>query len=149
MQSVDCRTAMLTRKDNKLTRTHCLEKIARRWDGGIRRELRRMAQFLWPDARLLGLVPIHSYRLRKQLELEMIVWWVERDIPPFDRYRCEAYRVELSLADPEQPTLVVRSGISAYPVIPMSVEGLKTTLVRASADTPLVIRREFDPALVP
>jgi len=140
---------MLTRTDTEMIQTPCLTKIARHWNAGIRHELRQFAQFLWPDARLLGLVHIHSYRLRKQLESETIVWWVERDIPPFDRYRCEAYRVELSLAGSDQPTLFVRSGISAYPVVPMSVEGLKTALVRAGADTPLVIQRQFGPAFDP
>ena len=149
MQSVDYRTAMLSIKDNESFRTHDLVRIASHWDNAITRELRRFAQYLWPNTRLLGLIPIHSYRLRKQLESETIVWWVERDIPPFDRYRCEAYRVELSLAGPDQPRLVVRSSISAYPVIPIGVESLKTALVRAGADTPLVIRRQFGPALDP
>jgi len=149
MQSVDLKAAMSTHEDTVSTQTHHLAEIAHRWDGGIRRELRRFAQHLWPDTHLLGLVPLHSFRLRKQLESETMVWWVERDIPPFDRYRCEAYRVELSLARLDQPRLAVRSGISAYPVDPMSEEGLKTALVRAGADIPLVIRRQFGPAQDP
>jgi hypothetical protein len=149
MQCIDYRTAMLTRKDKESTQIPHLAKIASRWDRAINRELRQFAQCQWPDIHLLGLVPIHSFRLRKQLESEMIVWWVERDIPPYDRYRCEAYRVELSLVEPGQPRLIVRSGKSENPVVPMTIEGLKIALVRAAADTPLVIRREFDPALVP
>lgn len=149
MQSLDIRTAMLSWKGNGSFRTHYLAKLASRWDSAITRELRRFAQYLWPGARLLGLVPIHSYRLRKQHELETIVWWVERDIPPYDRYRCEAYRVELSLERPGQPRLVVRSGFSAYPVVPISMEGIKSALVRAGLDSPLVIRRQFGSALDP
>jgi len=149
MQSVDNRTVMLTRKDTESIRTHLLAKLASRWGSVINRELSGFAQHLWPDTRLLGLIPIHNFRLRKRLELDAIVWWVERDIPPFDRYLCEAYRVELSLAGPDQPQLVVRSGISAYPIIPISIDGLTMTLVKAGADTPLVIRRQFGPALDP
>lgn len=131
------------------TPTHYLERIARHWDSGIRLELHRFAQFLWPDARLLGLVPIRSYRLRKQQEAEMIVWWVERDIPPYDRHRCEAYRVELSLPDIDKPHLIVRSGTSIYPVATSDIDGLKLALVQAGADRPLVIHRQFGPALDP
>lgn len=147
MQSVNYRSAMLTRTETELTQTHTLIKLASRWDSVINRELRRFAQYVWPNTRLLGLVPIHSYRLRKQHELETIVWWIERDIPPFDRYRCEAYRVELSLPAPDQPQLVVRSGISAYPVAPISMDDLRAALARAAADTPLVIPRQFGSAL--
>jgi hypothetical protein len=147
MQIFDYRTSMLTHKDNESVQTSYLARIASRWDSTINRELQRFAQFLWPDARLLGLIPIHSYRLRKRLDSEMIVWWVERDIPPFDRYRCEAYRVELSLAESGQPMLVVRSGNSSYPVAPMSVDDLKMALTRAGADKSLVIQCEFEPAL--
>ncbi len=149
MQTVDFRSAMLPRTKTELTRTHTLTKLASCLDRVINRELRRFAQYLWPNTRLLGLFPIHSYRLRKRFELETIAWWVERDIPPLDRYRCEAYRVELSLVGSDQPALVVRSGLSAYPVVPISLEGLKTALVRAGADTPLLIRRQFGPALDP
>jgi hypothetical protein len=149
MQSVDYHSAMVTCTGTETTQKQCLVKIARHWDSGIRRELRRFAQYLWPDTHLLGLVPLHGYRLRKRLESETLIWWVERDIPPYDRYRCEAYSVELNLAGPAQPQLVVRTGISAYPILPISMEGLKITLVQAGADTPLVIRREFEPALDP
>jgi hypothetical protein len=149
MQSVDYQSAMLPRTETELTQTHTLTKLASRWDRVINRELRRFAQYLWPNTHLLGLVPIHSYRLRTRFEVETISWWVERDIPPLDRYRCEAYRVELSLVGSDQPTLVVRSGLSAYPIVPISLEGLKIALIRAGADTPLLIRRQFGPALDP
>ena len=147
MQSTDYRTSIFLHKGS--APAHCLAETASRWDRTINRELRHFAQYLWPNARLLGVIPIHSYRLRKQSEREQIVWWVERDIPPFDRYHCEAYRVELSLAGTHQPQLLVRSGISAYPIVPISIEALKAALVQAGGDTPLVIRRQFGAALDP
>jgi hypothetical protein len=140
---------MSTREKKEPLRAHSFSNVASRWDSAIQRELRQFAQYLWSDARLLGLVPIHSYRLRKWLESGIMVWWVERDIPPFDQYQCESYRVELSLSRPDQPQLVVRTGISAYPVVPMSIEGLKVALERAGADTPIIIHRQFGPALDP
>ena len=146
MQGIVSQTKM--RADQEKVSNNDLSKIARQWDHRIRRELYRFAQRQWPEVRLLGL-PIHRYRLRKQFEPGTFMWWVELDIPPFDRYRCEAYRVELSLAGPDQPRLVVRTGIYTYPVAPMSMRELKTVLVRAGADPPLVIRREFGPALDP
>jgi len=149
MQSVDYRTTRLNYTGTEKTQAHCLVKIARHWDASIRRELRQFARSQWPDVRLFGLVPIHSYRLRKRLEFGMVVWWVEHDIPPVDRYHCESYRVELNLAEPGQPRLIVHSGNSAYPVIPMNVEDLKLALIKAGADTPLVIPRQFGPALDP
>ncbi len=149
MQSVDNRTVMLSRKNTESVRTHLLAKLVSRWGSVINRELSVFAQHLWPDTRLLELIPIHNFRLRKRLESDAIVWWVERDIPPFDRYLCEAYRVELSLAGTHQPQLIVRSGISAYPIVPISIEALKAALVQAGGDTPLVIRRQFGAALDP
>jgi len=149
MQNLDFNTAISTHEDTLSIQTHPLAKIADRWDGGIRHELRRFAQSLWPDSRLLGVVSIHSFRLRKRLEPGAIIWWVEHDIPPHDHYRCEAYRVELSLAGPGQPRLAVRSGNAAYPVIPISIEGLKIALDQAGVDTPMLIRRQFGPALDP
>ncbi len=149
MQKTIQPTAKLSRSVPETSPTHDLAKIAHRWNHGIRHALRQFAQYRWPDARLLGLVPIHSYHLREQIESETLVWWIEHDIPPYDLYRSEAYGVELSLEGADQPRLVVRSGASAYPVDPMSQEGLRIALVRASADRPLVVHRHFGPALDP
>lgn len=149
MQSVGYRTTIMTPMKNVSYQRRQLVKIAQRWDRRIRRELLLFAKKRWPDTHLLGLIPLRSFRLRRQLNTETITWWIERDIPPFDCYRCEAFRVELSLRGSTQPRLVVRSGISAYPVIPMSIDELKISLIRASVDTPLLIRRQFGSALDP
>lgn len=147
MQGIVSRSEKRARP-SKAETTH-LGKAAHKWDLTVRRMLQRFARQQWPDEHILGLIPVRRYRLRKQFEPGNYMWWVERDIPPFDRYRCEAYRVELSLAGPDQPRLVVRTGISAYSVAPISIEGLNSALVRAGVDTPLVIRRQFGPALDP
>lgn len=149
MRSVDYEAAMLARKKIETTRKHQLTRFARRWDKSIRRQLRQFAQKLWPDIHVLGLVSLHDFRLRRQTGRRAVIWWVERDIPPSDRYRCEAYRVVLSLTPSCRPQLTVRTGVSDYPVIPLNIETLKVTLDRAAADIPLVIHRQFGPALDP
>jgi hypothetical protein len=35
---------------------------------------------------------VHRVRLRHQVEGEDWVWWLERDIPPYDRIHCESNR---------------------------------------------------------
>jgi hypothetical protein len=74
---------------------------------------------------------------------------VEHDIPPYDRYRCAAYRVELSLTDDDRPALSVESGAGMYPVTPLSREALEAALARAGQDPPLVVPREMGEALDP
>jgi hypothetical protein len=78
-----------------------------------------------------------------------MMWWVERDIQPFDRYRCDAYRVELSLTEANQARLVVRSGTSEYSLEEMSAEGLAEALKQAGKDSPMLVSRDFGPALDP
>jgi hypothetical protein len=149
MQNANPLLLMFFRKRNKPISSLRLSKIAHHWDRAIRRNLHRFAQDRWPDVWLAGLIPIHLYRLRRQLEPETFVWWVERDIPPYDRHLCEAYRVELSLADPDKPRMIVRSSTSIYPLALIDMDSLNAALVQAGADKPLVIQRQFGPALDP
>ena len=150
MESIDYRTGISPGgEENGSTQIRHLARFASHWDKFIRRELHRFAQYRWPDTRLLGLIPIHHYRLRKQLESRTMVWWVERDIHPNDRHLCAAYRVELSFADLDQPLMILRSGSSVHPIVPMNMEGLQTVLAQAQNEKPLVIRRRFEPAIDP
>jgi hypothetical protein len=97
----------------------------------------------------LGVIPVRQHRVRHKTGPDSYVWWVEHDIPPYDRYRCAAYRVELSLTDQNQPALRVESGAGVYPVTPLSREALEAALARAGQDPPLVILREMGEALDP
>jgi hypothetical protein len=126
-----------------------LRSLAHTWDRVVRSELLRIAQDLWQAKPWMGFMPVHPYRLRKQVTRGGAVWWIERDISPFDRYQCAAYRVELTLADPDQPRWVVRSGIAVYPLPAMSADDLKSALQRASGDVPMILQRKFGPALDP
>jgi hypothetical protein len=97
---------------------HRLTQIAQPWESPIRAGLQRLAQALWPDQHVLGLLPVHRYRLRHQATATSQVGWVEHDIPPSDRYWCAAYRVQMTLPDGGEPILTVQSGTAVYPVTP-------------------------------
>jgi hypothetical protein len=127
----------------KVERVHRLSAAAQQWEGTVRSELRRLAQALWPDGWLIGLIPIYHYRLRHEITPEAHVWWIEHDIPPYDKYQCVAYRVRLSMGESNQPTLSVQSGKTAYAVSPMTKQALDAALSRAGQDPPLVIPRQM------
>jgi hypothetical protein len=129
--------------------TYRLGKAAHKWDPTIRRMLHRFARRQWPDEHLLGLIPVHRYRLRKQVEPGIYRWWVEHDIPPYDRFQCAAYQVEMILNGPDQPQLILHSGEAVYPVAPLTAEKLADAFARMRADAPLIIHRQFGPALDP
>ena len=128
---------------------HEIERQARGWDKMVRRELSSFARALWPEGHELRWPGSHSYRLRKQSEPNRFIWWVERDIPPQDRYRCAAYRVELSGNGQGHNTLIVQSGEGEYPVVPADESGLEVALIQASQDDPLIIPRRMGAALDP
>ena len=69
------------------------------------------------------------------------MWWIEHDIPPHDRYHCEAYRVTLTLDAGNEPVLTVETGISAYPVAPLTTKALEAALARAGESPPLVMAK--------
>jgi hypothetical protein len=115
--------------------------LGRQWDHTVRSELRQLAHALWANGHAPGLVLVGRYRLRHQLEAEPWVWWIERDVPPYDRYRCEAYRVTLVLDGRNEPVLEVQSGAGVYQVAPLTVAALDTSLAEAGQDPPLLIPR--------
>lgn len=133
-------------KDEHIRRT---EDLVQHWDILIRAELHRLAEILWPDGHLLGIIPVRQHRVRHKAGGGSYLWWVEHDIPPYDRYRCAAYRVELSLTDQNRPALSVESGAGVYPVTSPSREAFEAALARAGQDAPLVILREMGEALDP
>lgn len=125
-----------------------LIKIARPWDTTIRDELRQTAEALWPTEHFLGLLPVRRYRLRRQATSDAVIWWIEHDLPPYDRYQCATYQVHLAF-EGEKLYLTIRSGRAVYPVNPLTAEILNTTLNRAGSDPPLIISRRMGLALDP
>lgn len=126
-----------------------LFELAHRWDKAIRTGLQQLAQTLWPDAHLLGMIPRHRYRLRHRMTSESYVWWVEHDIPPYDRYWCAAYCVQLTLDDQGLPVLRVQSGAGDEVVTPLTPETLAVALARGGEHLPLLIPRQMGRALDP
>ena len=117
-------------------------KFVDTWDKAVRQVLKEFAKALWPSKYVLGLIPVASYRLRaRRIGPTLYWWWVERDIPPFDRYQCAAYRVELSLDELGEPIITVQSGDTSYKVFPLVLEALEATLAQAGHDAPLIIPR--------
>jgi hypothetical protein len=123
--------------------------LAQEWDKATRTGLQQLAQTLWPDVHLLGMIPRHRYRLRHQMTSAGYVWWVEHDIPPYDRYWCAAYRVQLTLDEQGVPVLKVQSGAGDEVVTPLTPEALAATLARGGEHLPLLIPRKMGRALDP
>lgn len=118
-----------------------LAELGHQWDHTIRTGLQRLAHVLWPNGHALDRLSVHRVRLRHQVEGEAWVWWLERDIPPYDRFRCEAYRMTLELNAAGEPVLTIESGASAQAVAPLSQEALEVALAQAGENPPLVIPR--------
>jgi hypothetical protein len=133
----------------KKQQVHQLIELARQWDGPIRAGLAQLARTIWPDGHILGLIPARRYRLRQQFFPGSYVWWIEHDIPPYDRYWCAAYRVELTLGGTRPPTLNVQSGTTSYPVQPLTNENLTKVLAQTGDDLPLLIPRHMGRAVDP
>jgi len=121
----------------------------RQWDRLIQGELRRFAQTMWDGRRYLPWLGRHSYRLRSQHGDGTLAWWVEKDIPPYDRYLCAAYLVQLTLDRDGQPSVTVHSGNGVYPVAALDADHLEIALTRAAKDAPLTIPRNMGAALDP
>ena len=130
-------------------RAHHLTRVAHQWNVAILQGLQDLAQAAWPNWHMLGQVPVRRYRLHHQVIPEAHIWWVEHDVPSDDQYRCATYRVQLTLDDRDEPVLTVQSGTAIYPVTPLAVEALDTTLAQTSQDLPLLIPRKMDAAKDP
>ena len=140
---VDPFDSLTERQAKKQRRAHHLIELARQWDKPIRDGLAQLAQTIWPNGHILGPIRTRPYRLRKRISPENSVWWIEHDIPPYDRYWCAAYQVELNLDAACTPTLTVQSGTATHPVRPLTKENLTKVLVQTSDDLPLLIPRHM------
>jgi hypothetical protein len=126
-----------------------LHRIAHEWEPAVRNGLKHLAQTIWPNGHLLGVIPVSRYRLRWRNTSNIYIWWIEHDIPPYDRYWCAAYRVQLSLNGSGKPSLTLESGSTIRPVKPLTVEKLETVLAQAAEDLPLLIPRQMGQASDP
>jgi len=133
-------------KDAKKQRQIQLNRFIHQRGPEIRFALKQLADAIWPKQRLLGFLPVRSYRLRKEAKSGDFMWWVEHDIPPYDRYRCEAYAVKLSLNNQNETILKVLSGTNTYPVLQPLKSNIDKVLEKAVHDPPMVISRRMGAA---
>jgi hypothetical protein len=126
-----------------------IQILGERCDQFVRKELASFAQNKWQNQRLLGILPLRSYRLRKRIEPDAIIWWVEHDVPVYDHYHCQAYQVRLFLAGTGEPRIEVRSQTNQYEVELLVKDSLKEALKKAGEDAPMSILRSMGEALDP
>jgi hypothetical protein len=127
-----------SRKQNK-----SLTTLARQLGPVIPPILRRFAEAKWPKVKLWGVIPIRTYRIRKQQAEKSVIWWVERDIPPYDLYRCAAYLVELTMDQPQHPILKIHTRTHTLTVPDPGRSTLGTILTQAGRDPALIIPRRM------
>ena len=136
-------------KASKQQGNRTLDEAAQHWARPIRAGLQRLAQTTWPNGHILAVIPARRYRLRQKITPKGYVWWVEHDIPPYDRYWCAAYRVQLGLDGGNRPTLTVQSGTMVHPVWPLNQENLNQALAQAGDDLPLLLPRHMGRVIDP
>ena len=118
--------------------------LGRQWDKLMRHELNHLASVLWPAAVWHKWIGFSNIRFRSKIDGNEVVWWVERDIPPYDRYRCAAYEIRMHLNAQGDPDIWVRSGEHTYPVL--EIAQLSTLLDQAGGEAPLIIPRQMGAA---
>lgn len=134
---------LLSRQQAKQKWALRFAELINEWDPLVCQVLNQLAQILWPPKFVLKLIPVSVYRLRDRQVGTVHLWWIERDIPPFDRYQCAAYLVYLSLSMTYRPVLSVQSGQRVYPITPATEEQLITTVMKAGQEPPLIISRNM------
>lgn len=123
-----------------------LHEQQRRWDRSVRKALTNLGNALWAKHRVLGFLPIRSFRLiSRGYEIEYY-WWIEKDIPPNGRYRCAAYIVCMKMDTNMNPILVVRSGERLHVLNQPDEAGLYRAVEQAGREAPLITARHMGPA---
>jgi hypothetical protein len=70
-----------------------LKALSQQWDRHIRHFLGALAQSRWPDRHIFGLIPRTQLPLTAPNKHPGDHLWVEHELPPYDLFRCAAYRV--------------------------------------------------------
>lgn len=122
-----------------LQRAHALQKP-------IRRELRAFARAIWFAERGPGFLFDRRYRLRKEIRPGQVFWWIEQDIPPYDHYRCAAYRVELRQISDGKGILSFQTGLQRYDIDLNDLSALHRTMLQVSHDPAMNISRRMGAA---
>jgi len=126
-----------------------LLQLAHSLEKPIQQELTAFARAKWSTKGSTGFLAVNHFRLRKETQPGQITWWVEKDMPPLDRFRCAAYRVRLQSDINGIDSLVVQTGQSEYIVDYKDLSSLHATLLKAGNDPALVIPRQMGAVLDP
>lgn len=123
--------------------TYKILNAARQWGPLIRHSLRDFGRAKWERAGWRGLHLRQPFRLREERDGCQYIWWIERDIPPIDLYRCEAYQVVLTLQENGEMKLVFRSGMGDKPIPQPVIASLEIVLKEAANDPARIIPRKM------
>ena len=129
-------------------RKEALKQIEHTWGKAIKSLLKFIALEKWGEYRsFFGIIRKKDYRLRFNEGQGTITWWVEHDIPPYDLYRCEAYRVTARIEKRgNKPQIYVESSTESLLLNRPSLEGVKYAVTRMAAQPPLHIPRRMGQA---
>jgi len=123
--------------------TYKLRNTARQWGPFIRRSLKDFGRAKWEQSGWPHLHLRQLFRLREEMDGNQYVWWIERDIPPIDLYRCEAYQVVLALPENGEMKLVFRTGMGDRVIPQPIIASLEIVLKEAAHDPARIIPREM------
>lgn len=127
-------------------RRKLLRRAARVWNPTVRRLLAKLARARWPEQPHVGRLPLFVTRIRQSSKAGRVTWWVEHDIPPYDRFRCAAYFVDLEIGEGDACTLAVRSGQATVRLAHATAPQLEQALVDALHQPPAIIPRQMGEA---
>jgi len=130
---------------HQLKQLHFLQ-LAHSLQKPIQSELRAFARAIWFAERGPMIFLDWRYRLRKEIHPDKAIWWIEADIPPFDRYRCAAYRVELDQTAAGENRLSFQTGSQRYEINLNDISTIHAAFIKASFDPALVISRRMGTA---
>ena len=123
-----------------------LDRQSEVWSKLIRSSLVRVAENRWPHRMLFGLVPRKAYRLRQKRSPRTMMWWIEYELPPYNRHRCAAYLAVMQVNNQRQPFVILRSGKSTRVIHRLSETVLQEAVILIGQEPPMVIARDMGPA---
>jgi len=136
-------------QDNRQADQKRFVQLAHSLEKPIRHELSVFAKLVGFEEDHAGAFPSKRYRLRKETHPGRVTWWIEKDIAPYDRYRCAAYQVDLCLAATGGEKLYFRSGSQKYVIDVSNLPAIHNVFLEAGNDPALIIPRRMGAALDP
>jgi hypothetical protein len=117
------------------------------WGKIIKSLLKFVAMEKWGNYQSFrGIIRRKNYRLRVNKGPGYIIWWIEHDIPPYDLYRCEAYRVTARIEGVGEPLINVESNTDSIQLYRPSLKDFENALKRIVKQPPLHIPRRMGEA---